>query len=310
MVHRIRATAAPRMTLVVDAIRARNQELAEDEERHSARRHRLASSRPSDATEPSRDKRGQSICFEPELIGRVGGVVHTHPMAGTDQFNTMSGFGDRRSCGIAVMAKASVPGRTKTRLTPPLTATEAAACNTAFLKDVSANLLAAGGHAAIHGYMAYGPPGSQQFFVDNLPRHIGLIESWLPNFGDCLFKAINGLFAVGHESAVVLNSDSPTLADGAPGRDRGSARPAGRSRRARSLDRRRLLSSRHQAGAPAFVRRCRLEHRACRAADPRPRSRDRPRRALPAGMVRCRRFTRRCASCIQNCSTAGRLIPR
>ena len=76
---------------------------------------------------------------------------------------------------------------------------------------MSANLLAASHDAAIHGYMAYGPPGAQQFFVDNLPREIGLIESWLPNFGDCLFKAIGGLFAAGHTSAVVLNSDSPTL---------------------------------------------------------------------------------------------------
>lgn len=123
----------------------------------------------------------------------------------------MPGIGDRRSCGIAVMAKASVPGRTKTRLTPPLTATEAAAFNTAFLKDVSANLLAASRRAVIQGYMAYGPPGSQPFFVDNLPREIGLIEAWLPNFGDCLFKAIDGVFAAGHASAVVLNSDSPTL---------------------------------------------------------------------------------------------------
>jgi uncharacterized protein len=128
----------------------------------------------------------------------------------------MSDVGNQHSCGIAVMAKASVPGRTKTRLTPPLTAAEAAAFNTAFLKDVSANLLAAGNRAAIQGvaiqgYMAYGPPGSQQFFVDHLPCEIGLIESWLPNFGDCLFKAIGGLFAAGHGSAVVLNSDSPTL---------------------------------------------------------------------------------------------------
>ncbi|MPZ40451.1 MAG: DUF2064 domain-containing protein [Rhizobiales bacterium] len=142
-------------------------------------------------------------------------------MAGTDRFDVMPGFGDHRSCGIAVMAKASVPGRTKTRLTPPLTAIEAAAFNTAFLKDVSANLLAAkllaanplaaSDRASIHGYMAYGPPGSQQFFTDNLPHEIGLIEAWLPNFGDCLFRAINGLFGAGHASAVVLNSDSPTL---------------------------------------------------------------------------------------------------
>jgi uncharacterized protein len=115
------------------------------------------------------------------------------------------------ACGIAVMAKASVPGRTKTRLTPLLSAAEAAAFNTAFLKDVSANLLAAGRGTAIHGYMAYGPPGTQQFFIDHLPPEIGLIESWYPNFGDCLFKAINGLFEAGHAAAVVLNSDSPTL---------------------------------------------------------------------------------------------------
>jgi rSAM/selenodomain-associated transferase 1 len=132
-------------------------------------------------------------------------------MAGSDRFTTMPGVGDGVSCGMAVMAKASVPGRTKTRLTPPLTAAEAAAFNTAFLKDVSANLMAAGRSAAIRGYMAYGPPGAQQFFVDHLPREIGLIESWLPNFGDCLFKAIEGLFGAGHTSAVVLNSDSPTL---------------------------------------------------------------------------------------------------
>lgn len=132
-------------------------------------------------------------------------------MTGPDQFNTMRDVGDSRTCGIAVMAKASVPGRTKTRLTPPLTAAEAAAFNTAFLKDVSNNLLAAGRHAPIGGYMAYGPPGSELFFAENLPRGIGLIESWLPNFGDCLFHAINGLFASGHASAVVLNSDSPTL---------------------------------------------------------------------------------------------------
>jgi glycosyltransferase A (GT-A) superfamily protein (DUF2064 family) len=41
------------------------------------------------------------------------------------------------TCGIAVMAKASIPGRTKTRLVPPLTFEEAAQCNTAFLRDVA-----------------------------------------------------------------------------------------------------------------------------------------------------------------------------
>jgi hypothetical protein len=115
------------------------------------------------------------------------------------------------SCGIAVMAKASIPGRTKTRLVPPLTAEEAAAFNTAFLQDVAANILIASRRTSISGYMAFGPPDSVPFFKATLPAGIGLIECWLPNFGDCLFSAIGHLFALGHDAAVVLNADSPTL---------------------------------------------------------------------------------------------------
>src|SRR5260370_29918265 len=91
------------------------------------------------------------------------------------------------SCGIAVMAKASTPGLTKTRLVPPLTYGEAAAFNTAFLKDVAANIIAAAGEAEIAGYMAFGPPGSEPFFRRNLPRSIRLIQAAPPDFGGCLF---------------------------------------------------------------------------------------------------------------------------
>jgi uncharacterized protein len=119
------------------------------------------------------------------------------------------------SCGIAFMAKASAPGRAKTRLVPPLTFEEAAGLNTAFLQDVADNVLLAAGdaerHGGIAGYAAYGPPGSEDFFRRTLPGGIGLIEAWRPNFGDCLLHTIEAIFARGHASAVVLNSDSPTL---------------------------------------------------------------------------------------------------
>jgi hypothetical protein len=119
------------------------------------------------------------------------------------------------SCGIAFMAKASAPGRAKTRLVPPLTFDEAAALNTAFLQDAADNVLLAARHAAPHagiaGYAAYGPPGSEVFFRRTLPAAIGLIGAWLPNFGDCLLHTIRQILARGHASAVVLNSDSPTL---------------------------------------------------------------------------------------------------
>lgn len=118
-------------------------------------------------------------------------------------------------CGIAFMAKASAPGRAKTRLVPPLTFEEAAVLNTAFLQDVADNVLLAARDCdrpgGIAGYAAYGPPGSEDFFRRTLPGGIGLIEAWRQNFGDCLLHTIEQIFARGHASAVVLNSDSPTL---------------------------------------------------------------------------------------------------
>ncbi|HTH96901.1 MAG TPA: TIGR04282 family arsenosugar biosynthesis glycosyltransferase [Stellaceae bacterium] len=114
-------------------------------------------------------------------------------------------------CAIAVMAKASAPGRTKTRLVPPLTHEQAAAFNTAFLADIAENLMAASATERIAGYMAFGPKGAAPFFEQLMPPEIGLIETWLPDFGDCLFHALTTMLGMGYGSAVVLNSDSPTL---------------------------------------------------------------------------------------------------
>ena len=110
------------------------------------------------------------------------------------------------------MAKASAAGRTKTRLVPPLSWDEAAAFNTAFLQDIASLLVDARAvKAGISGYMAFGPPESEPFFRRTMPAEIGLMEIWYPDFGDCLFATICGLFECDHASAVVLNSDSPTL---------------------------------------------------------------------------------------------------
>jgi rSAM/selenodomain-associated transferase 1 len=109
------------------------------------------------------------------------------------------------------MGKASTPGRAKTRLIPPLTAEHAAELNTAFLKDSVGNVIEAGRDADLAVYTAFGPAGSEQFFRDHLPAGVGLIECSLPNFGDCLFRALTAQLDRGHSSAGVLNSDSPSL---------------------------------------------------------------------------------------------------
>ena len=116
-----------------------------------------------------------------------------------------------RTCGIAVMAKASIAGRTKTRLVPPLTFEEAAQCNTAFLRDIADNIIAASAEVSIAGYIAYGPAHARPFYQENLPRKIGLIEACYPTLGECLDYTVAQLLERGHRAAVVLNSDSPTL---------------------------------------------------------------------------------------------------
>ncbi len=112
-----------------------------------------------------------------------------------------------RSCAMAVMGKASIPGRVKTRLVPPLSADEAAQLNTAFLQDAVANVIGAGASA----YVAFGPAGSDAFFREHLPPEAGLIAASLPNFGACLAIAIDTMLEAGHCGACVLNADSPTL---------------------------------------------------------------------------------------------------
>jgi len=115
------------------------------------------------------------------------------------------------ACGMAVMAKASVPGRTKTRLVPPLTPDEAAQLNTVFLRDIAESVLTASAQTSIAGYMAFAPTQSRLFFEANVPREISLIEACYPDLGDCLLSAVTQLLQHGHRYAVLLNSDSPTL---------------------------------------------------------------------------------------------------
>jgi len=117
----------------------------------------------------------------------------------------------RSTCAIAVMAKASIPGKTKTRLVPPLSADEAATLNSVFLRDAADNILAAAALANISGWMAFSPVGSTPFFRSHLPTSIGLLEAVAPSLGECLEYASTALLLRGHGAVCLINSDSPTL---------------------------------------------------------------------------------------------------
>ena len=116
------------------------------------------------------------------------------------------------SCGIAIMAKASAPGRTKTRLVPPLTFEQAAALNTAFLQDIAGNLYLAGSHAGDRRLRRFRAGRLRGVF----PRHPAAshrLDRCVPAESRRLPAAARSrkYLRAGTPSAVVLNSDSPTL---------------------------------------------------------------------------------------------------
>ncbi|HEY8290448.1 MAG TPA: DUF2064 domain-containing protein, partial [Acetobacteraceae bacterium] len=123
------------------------------------------------------------------------------------------------TCAIGVMAKAPRPGFAKTRLSPPLQPDQAAALSAAFLRDISENISLAAYQEAIAGYVAYAPAGLEMLFHGHLAAGTrllladGTIEApdGVQGFGRCLLHAIQAMLGRGHASAVVLNSDSPTL---------------------------------------------------------------------------------------------------
>jgi rSAM/selenodomain-associated transferase 1 len=123
------------------------------------------------------------------------------------------------TCAIAVMAKAPQPGRSKTRLVPPLSPEQAAGLSAAFLRDITENILAAGRLACIQGYVAYAPFGLEALFDGHLATGTKMMLAdgspemprSVEGFGRCLLHAIQSLLASGYDSACVLNSDSPTL---------------------------------------------------------------------------------------------------
>ncbi|WP_428485119.1 TIGR04282 family arsenosugar biosynthesis glycosyltransferase [Rhodopila sp.] len=125
----------------------------------------------------------------------------------------------RLDCAIGVMAKAPQAGKSKTRLCPPLQPHQAAALSAAFLRDITENIVLAARLQPISGYIAYAPAGEEALFEGHLATATGLLLAdgsppmppAVEGFGRCLLHAIQTMLALGHPSAVVLNSDSPTL---------------------------------------------------------------------------------------------------
>jgi len=109
---------------------------------------------------------------------------------------------------LIVVGKAPVPGRTKTRLVPPLSNEDAARLSSAFLLDTLAIALSLGWE---HTTLVH--PRGQATQLRGLVEHeqVHLLEQPRDGLGEALAYAFEHHFAAGCERVTLIGSDNPTL---------------------------------------------------------------------------------------------------
>lgn len=114
-------------------------------------------------------------------------------------------------CALAVMTKAPRAGKVKTRLTPPLTAEEAAKLNTSFLRDTARAIANTASEGLSRGIAVYLPAGAEEMYAEILPAEFELIPQRGEALGERMALAFEDLFSLGFDSVCLIGSDSPTL---------------------------------------------------------------------------------------------------
>jgi rSAM/selenodomain-associated transferase 1 len=108
---------------------------------------------------------------------------------------------------LLVVAKRPAPGQTKTRLTPPLSAEQAAHLYACFLRDTLELMRAV---SNVELLIAYAPQNESAYF-EQLAPDFDLIPQIGDNLGERLDNALTSCLGQGFARAVVMDSDSPTL---------------------------------------------------------------------------------------------------
>ncbi|WGF86258.1 TIGR04282 family arsenosugar biosynthesis glycosyltransferase [Marinivivus vitaminiproducens] len=116
------------------------------------------------------------------------------------------------SVAIAIICKTPRPGRSKTRLSPPLRPEECAEISACFIRDLSTTIAAlAEADGGITPYALYTPAGSEDELRQLLPGGFRLTSQADGDLGHRLLNGVIDLLDLGHAGAIIVNSDSPTL---------------------------------------------------------------------------------------------------
>lgn len=116
-----------------------------------------------------------------------------------------------KTVGIAIICKTPEPGKSKTRLSPPLSPEQCAALSECFIRDLTGNIQALCEKRGFSGYAVYTPPGSEAELQQLLPHEFRLILQCEGDLGARLLQGTADILAQGHDAAIILNADSPTL---------------------------------------------------------------------------------------------------
>lgn len=108
---------------------------------------------------------------------------------------------------LLIMAKRPLPGRTKTRLCPPLTPEQAAALYDCLLRDT---VEVVGMVPNVTPYIAWAPHGDEAYFRQVAPG-FRLIRQEGEGLSERLDHVLSQASAAGFEQVVAINSDSPDL---------------------------------------------------------------------------------------------------
>lgn len=109
---------------------------------------------------------------------------------------------------VAIVCKTPQAGRSKTRLSPPLTPQQCAELSAAFIRDVAQSMSDV---AAASNYAIYTPVGSERDLLPLLPHGFRTMPQADGDLGQRLIRMTHDLFIAGHGGVVLVNADSPTL---------------------------------------------------------------------------------------------------
>ncbi len=108
---------------------------------------------------------------------------------------------------LIVVAKRPASGRTKTRLTPPLSPDQAAALYECFLRDTLDLVRRV---PNVRPVIAYLPREAETYFAQLAPEFDRVVQTG-DDLGARLDHALTHYLAQGYERVVIMNSDGPTL---------------------------------------------------------------------------------------------------